>query len=116
MIVTHSARTGDTIGKVFSSFSNMEVCCLFSLESPHRGDSNEYTQHTIISTKKKITCNYPKYNNVCSYEELKNEFEIAVVNGPSEFEPLRYYCTSLYYCICFDNKSLCIICKSYTMV
>ena len=24
------------------------VCCLYSLESPRRGDSNEYTQHTII--------------------------------------------------------------------
>ena len=24
------------------------VCCMCSLESPHRGDSNEYTQHTIV--------------------------------------------------------------------
>ena len=24
------------------------VCCVYSLESPHRGDSNKYTQHTII--------------------------------------------------------------------
>ena len=24
------------------------VCCVYSLESPLRGDSNEYTQHTII--------------------------------------------------------------------
>ena len=24
------------------------VCCVYALESPHRGDSNEYTQHTII--------------------------------------------------------------------
>ena len=23
------------------------VCCVYSLESPHRGDSNEYTQHSI---------------------------------------------------------------------
>ena len=40
---------------------------MFSLESPHRGDSNEYTQHAISNIKKKITLNYPKYNNVCSY-------------------------------------------------
>ena len=34
---------------------------MFSLESPHRGDSNEYTQHTIFNMKKrKITLNYPK--------------------------------------------------------
>ena len=37
----------------FSSLSNMRVCCVFSLESPHRGDSNEYTQHTIINIKRK---------------------------------------------------------------
>ena len=24
------------------------VCCVYSLESPHRGDSNEYNQYTII--------------------------------------------------------------------
>ena len=40
----------------------MKVCYVFSLESPHRGDSNEYAQHAIISIKKKITLNYPKYN------------------------------------------------------
>ena len=27
------------------------VCCVYSLESPHRGDSNEYTQHTILVQK-----------------------------------------------------------------
>ena len=60
---------------------------MFSLESPHRGDSNEYTQHAINNIKK----DYPKYSNVCSYGifpyGLKNEFEKAVVNEPSVFEP-----------------------------
>ena len=41
-------------------FFNMKVSCVFPLESPHRGDSNEYTQYTIINIKKKITLNYPK--------------------------------------------------------
>ena len=45
----------------------MKTCCVFSLESPHRGDSNEYKQHAVINLKKKITLNYPKHNNVCSY-------------------------------------------------
>ena len=36
---------------VFSIFFNMKVCCVFSLESPHRGDSNEYTQYTISQYK-----------------------------------------------------------------
>ena len=29
-------------------FYHIIVCWVYSLESPHRGDSNEYTQHTII--------------------------------------------------------------------
>ena len=37
---------------VFSIFFNIKVCCVFSLESPHRGDSNEYTQYTISQYKK----------------------------------------------------------------
>ena len=45
---------------ILSVFFNMKVCCVFSLESPHRGDSNEYTQHTIINIKRKITLNHPK--------------------------------------------------------
>ena len=32
-------------------FYNDIVCCVYSLESPHRGDSNECTQHTIIVQK-----------------------------------------------------------------
>ena len=45
---------------IFSIFFHMKVCCVFSLESPHRGDSNEYTQYTIFQYKKKIILNYPK--------------------------------------------------------
>ena len=42
---------------IFSIFFNMQVCCVFSLESPYRGHSNEYTQYTIFNIKKKITLN-----------------------------------------------------------
>ena len=45
---------------IFSVFFNMKVCCLFSLESPRRGDSNEYTQYTIFNMNKKNTINYAK--------------------------------------------------------
>ena len=38
----------------------MKVCCVVSLESPHRGDSNENTQYTIFNMNKKNTRNYPK--------------------------------------------------------
>ena len=33
---------------------------MFTLESPHRGDSNEYTRYAIFNIKKKIILNYPK--------------------------------------------------------
>ena len=46
--VNHSPRSGGNIGIFFSSFFNMKVCCVYSLESPHRGDSNEYT-HIPVS-------------------------------------------------------------------
>ena len=45
---------------IFSIFLIMKVCCVFSLESPNRGDSNEYTQYTIFNIKKKIALIYPK--------------------------------------------------------
>ena len=32
----------------FLIFFKMEVYCVFSLESPHRGDSNVYTQYAIF--------------------------------------------------------------------
>ena len=45
---------------IISIFFNTKVCCVFSIESPHRGNSNEYTQHTIINIKKKNSLNYRK--------------------------------------------------------
>ena len=45
---------------MFFRFFNVKVCCVFSLESPHRGDSNEYTKYTIFNTNKKNILNYPK--------------------------------------------------------
>ena len=66
---------------------------MFSLESPHRGDSNEYTQYTIFNMNKKDTINYPKSAAMGFFSKgLKNEFETAVVNEPSVFEPLKFYC------------------------
>ena len=49
---------------VFSIFFNMKVCCVFSLESPHQGDSNEYMQYAIFNIKKE---KYPKLSQICSY-------------------------------------------------
>ena len=59
----------------------MTVYCVFSLKSPHRGDSNEYTQYIIFNIEKRITLNYPKSAYMGFFSKgLKNEFETAVVN------------------------------------
>ena len=36
------------------------MLCVFSLESPHRGDSNEYTLYIIFNIIQKNTLNHPK--------------------------------------------------------
>ena len=38
---------------IFSIFFNMKVCCVLSLELPHRGDSNEYTQFATFKINKR---------------------------------------------------------------
>ena len=45
---------------IFLIFFNMKVYCVFSLESPRRGDSNENTQDTLFNRKKKIFLSYLK--------------------------------------------------------
>ena len=37
----------------FLIFFNIKVCCVFSLELPHQGNSYEYTQYTIFNMKGK---------------------------------------------------------------
>ena len=65
---------------------------MFSLEWPHQSDSNEYTQHTIFKTKKEksplIILSLPLWD---LSKEPKNEFETAVEDEPSVFEPLKFY-------------------------
>ena len=90
MSVNHSARSGGIIG-IFLRFSL--TCCVFSLESPRWGKSNESTQYTIFNIQKKISLNHPKSSATgIVFKELKNEFETAVVNEPSVFEPLKVFC------------------------
>ena len=38
---------------IFLIFFNMSVYCVLSLESPYRGDSNEYIQYTIFNITQK---------------------------------------------------------------
>ena len=85
MSVNHSARAGNITG-IFSVFFNIKVCCVFLLESLHQGNSNEYTQYTFFNI-------VPNLHLLDFSKGLKNKFETAMVNEPSVFEPLKFYCT-----------------------
>ena len=62
-----------------------------------RIDSNEFTQYTIFNIKKKISLPYfiPNLQPRDFFLGTKEEFETAMVNEPSVFEPLKFYCTHL---------------------
>ena len=67
---------------IFSIFFSMKIYCVFS----------QYTIFHFQYEKEK----HPKLSQICSYgffsKGLKNEFETAMVNEPSVFEPLKFYC------------------------
>ena len=51
------------------------------------------THSILFSIYTKNTLNYPKSAAMGFFSKgLKNEFETAVVNEPSRFEPLKVYC------------------------
>ena len=66
---------------------------MFSFKWPHRGDYYEYAQYIIFNIKKENTLNYPKSAAMRFYSKgLKNKFKTPVVNKPSVFKPLKFYC------------------------
>ena len=64
----------------------------------------------FFNMKKKKTLNDP----ICSYgifpKGLKNEFERAVVNEPSVFEPLKFYYIFAFNIVSQGKKSFCSTC------
>ena len=68
---------------------------MFSLEAPYLGDSNEYTRYSIFNIyKRKSTQIIPNLQLLDCFKGLKDEFETAVVNEPSVFEPQKvsFFC------------------------
>ena len=63
----------------------MAVCCVFSLESPHRGDSNEYTQYTIFNAQQKFSLNYHKTAAQERVRNIRSEQAISV-------RATKFYC------------------------
>ena len=93
MLIIHVAPgQGAKYGYLFVSLHHKGKL-QFSLESPHRGDSNEHTQYSIFNMKKKNTLIYPKSVPMGFFSKgLKSEFETAVVSEPSVNEPLKFSC------------------------
>ena len=59
--------------------------------------------------KEKITLNYPRSAAMGFFSNrLKKEFETAVVNEPSVFEPLKVYCNSLHCATLLRGRNLII--------
>ena len=83
---------------------------MFSLESPHRGDSNEYTQYTIFNIEK-ITRNFPKSEAMEFFqgteERVRNNRGKRAI-GVRVMEALLYtpnavnFSNSTYYLSCFN--------------
>ena len=93
MSANHSARSGGMI-EIYFRFFNMKVCCVFSLESPHRGDSNEYTLYSIFNIKRKTLL---IILNLQLWVFIPGDSSKRVVNESSVFEPLKVYCNA---CLC----------------
>ena len=65
---------------------------------PHRRDSNECSQYTILNIKKEITLNYSKSAAMGFFSKgLKNEFEPVVVSELLVFQSLKVYCSYFFY-------------------
>ena len=94
-MVDYRARTGCIIG-ISSRFSltRRSVCCVFSLESPHEGDSNKYAQHTIVNLKKE---NHPKLSQVCGYGFFQGSQERVRNSGGKRAISVRATEGLLYY-------------------
>ena len=68
----------------------MKVYCVFSLESPHRGDSNVYTQCIVFNIKKKITLIFSKSAAIGFFfqgtqEQVRNSRGERATEGPLYF-------------------------------
>ena len=61
---------------------------MFSVESPHRGDSNEYTQYTIFNMKKKTNFYYPRSAAMGFFLFFFRGTQKRVRNSHGQFEPL----------------------------
>ena len=73
-------------------FCNMKLYCVFSLESPHRGDSNGYTQYTIFVIKTKINPDYSKSAAMGFFPRDSTTSGKRAISVRAATEVLQYIC------------------------
>ena len=78
MCVNHRTMPSCIIWQSFQYSITSRYFVVFPLESPHRGDSNEYIQYAIFNIKKK---NNPKLSQICSYGILFQRTQEGVRNS-----------------------------------
>ena len=93
------AQENKHLGIIFLFYHGI-VCCVYSLESPHQGDSNEYTQHTIIVQKiEKMSLNYryllPELVSWLTLSGSNYPCLKRISMVPKMFEPLKFNCILL---------------------
>ena len=62
---------------------------MFSLELPHLGDSNEYTQYTIFNI---ITLYFPKSAAMGFFPRTREQVQNSHGKWAISVEPLKFYC------------------------
>ena len=94
--INHSARSGGKIGISFSIFFNINVFCVFSLETPHRGDSNEYIQYTVFNIKRKPPLIIPNLQLWDFFQGTQEQVQNAPYIGAIKIRLLYLKCAN--YC------------------
>ena len=91
---------------------------MFSLESPHRGDSDEFTQHTILNIKNTHTLNYPKSAAVGFFQGTKERVRkkrcrraISVRATEGAISCSWLPCVSLH--VCLSRWRICLLHLAY---
>ena len=86
---------------IFFLFYNGIVCCVYSLELHHQGNSNEYTQHIIIVLKiEKISLNYrycyllPELVPRLTLSDSNYPCLERISMVPKIFQPLKFDCST----------------------
>ena len=113
MRVDNSARSGGII-TISLIFYDRKVCCVFSLESPHGGDSNEYTQYTIQYKKENHRLNFPVLQPrdyfLGTQERVRNNRGKRAI-GVRAIEVLLYYVYYAQFVIASSMLHMTFLCR-----